>query len=77
MLKSGIEPIAACIAGFDRMLRVPAKAYTEVIPRVHYQKHALRADTLHSVGEAPVQVRQQVLLFLISGTLRIMSIHRR
>ena len=44
------------------MLRVPAKAYTKVVPRVHYQKHALRANTLHSVGEASVQVRQQVVL---------------
>ena len=58
------------------MLRMPAEAYTKVVPRVHYQKHALRADTLHCVGEALVQVRQPVVLFFKLGLHRLMSIYR-
>lgn len=45
------------ITGFNRMLRMPAKATTENIPRLYHKKHTVGAHSLYCVGKTSVQVR--------------------
>ncbi len=42
--------------GAERVLRVPAQALAQDLPWVHHQKHTLGADSLHRLGQAPLQV---------------------
>lgn len=43
--------------GNDGVLWVPAKAGPENFPRMHHQKHAVRAHSLHRLGQVSLQVR--------------------
>lgn len=39
------------MSGGNRMLRLQYQGGSEELPRLHYQKYAQSANTLHSMGE--------------------------